>query len=239
MSLDSTTLSARSVALSLLLGSHPDRMSTADLVRAGDHFAIPAATMRVALSRAVASGDLRRSEGDYLLGDRLAARQRHQDEAVQDTETAWTGSWELAVSVVAGRPGAERAALRDRLTAYRLAELREGVWTRPANLRRPRAYADDGVLTTFTATPTENPVALAAELWDLQGWASTGRSLLAMLAAAREPAPRLAAAAHLVRHLSADPLLPATLLPPAWPAAQMRAAYADYQAELRALAIGG
>ena len=31
---------------------------------------------------------------------------------------------------------------------------------------------------------------------------------------------------------------PATLLPADWPAAQMRAAYAGYQAELRALALG-
>ena len=231
-------LPARSVVLSLLLGSHPDRMAAADLVRAGEHFGIPASTTRVALTRAVAAGDLRRDAGDYLLGERLAARQRRQDEAVLDAETPWDGGWELAVVVVTGRPGPERAALRERLASYRLAELREGVWTRPANLRRPLSYADDTVLSTFTATPDEDPVALAAGLWDLRAWAAAGRQLVDQLAVTTEPAPRLAVAAQVVRHLASDPLLPAALLPRDWPAAAMRAAYADYQAELRALAIG-
>lgn len=231
-------LPARSVVLSLLLGSHPDRMSTADLVRAGEHFGIPAATTRVALTRAVAAGDLRRSEGDYVLGERLARRQRRQDEAVLDAETPWDGGWELAVVVVAGRPGPERAALRERLASYRLAELREGVWTRPANLSRPRSYADDVVLSTFTATPDEDPVALASGLWDLRAWSAAGRQLVDLLAVTADPAPRLAVAAQVVRHLASDPLLPAVLLPRDWPAAAMRAAYARYQAELRALAIG-
>lgn len=238
MVVDLAPLPARSVVLSLLLGSHPDRMSTADLVRAGEHFGIPASTTRVALTRAVAAGDLRREDRDYVLGERLARRQRRQDEAVLDAETPWEGGWELAVVVVAGRPGPERAALRERLSSYRLAELREGVWTRPANLRRPREYADDVVLSTFTATPDEDPVALAAGLWDLRAWAASGRQLVDLLAVTSDPAPRLAVAAQVVRHLASDPLLPAALLPRDWPAAAMRAAYAGYQAELRALAIG-
>ncbi|WP_307855983.1 PaaX family transcriptional regulator C-terminal domain-containing protein [Nocardioides faecalis] len=233
-----TPLSARSVVLSLLLGSHPDRMSAAALVRAAAHFAVPAPTARVALTRAVAAGDLRREDGDYLLGERLAARQRRQDEAVLDAERERDGTWEVAVVVVTGRPGAERAALRDRLASYRLAELREGVWLRPANLRRPRSYADDPVLATALATPDADPRTLAAGLWDLTGWAATGRDLLAHLAARHDPALRLAAAAALVRHLATDPLLPRALLPADWPAQQMREAYAAYQDELRALAIG-
>ncbi|HWJ66879.1 MAG TPA: PaaX family transcriptional regulator C-terminal domain-containing protein [Nocardioides sp.] len=237
MPVDLAPLPARSVVLSLLLGSHPDRMSSAELVRAGEHFGIPAATTRVALTRAVASGDLRRSDGDYVLGERLARRQRRQDEAVLDAETAWDGSWEMAVVVVAGRSGPERAALRERLASYRLAELREGVWARPANLRRPRAYADDVVLSTFIATPDEDAATLAAGLWDLRGWAGAGRELLDLLAVTTEPAPRLAVAAHVVRHLASDPLLPAALLPADWPAGAMRTSYAAYQAELRTLAV--
>ena len=239
---DLTPLSARSVMLSLLLGSHPDRMSAADLVRAGEHFGIPAATARVALTRAVAAGDLQRVDGDpgrYCLGERLAARQRRQDEAVLDAETGWDGDWEMAVVVVAGRTGAERAALRDRLASYRLAELREGVWTRPANLRRPRGYADEMVLSTFTARPDDDPVVLARQLWDLHAWAAEGRALLTRLEATREPAERLAVAAHVVRHLAVDPLLPTALLPADWPAGAMRTAYAGYQDELRSLwAVG-
>jgi phenylacetic acid degradation operon negative regulatory protein len=229
-------LPARSVVLSLLLGSHPDRMSPAMLTRAGEHFGIPASTLRVALTRAVAAGDLVRVDGDYVLGERLVRRQRRQDEAVEDAETPWDGSWEMAVVVVTGRSGADRAALRELLTEHRLAELREGVWTRPANLRRPRRYADDPVLRSFRAEP-DDPAALARDLWDLDAWAAEGRRLLAELDRVREPAPRLVAAAALVRHLASDPLLPPALLPADWPSALMRSGYAAYQAELRDLAL--
>lgn len=242
MAADLKPLPARSVVLSLLLGSHPDRMTPAQVTSAGEHFGIPASTLRVALTRAVAAGDLRRVDGDYVLGDRLVARQTHQDEAVEDAtaqhaETAWDGTWEMAVIVVSGRSGSERAALRDTLAAARLAELREGVWTRPANLRRSPTYAGDPVLSTFRARPDDDPAQLARELWDLTGWAADGRALLGRLASTRAPAPRLAVAAHVVRHLTADPLLPRELLPPDWPGEALRAAYADYQAELRTLAI--
>ncbi|MEZ0577350.1 PaaX family transcriptional regulator C-terminal domain-containing protein [Nocardioides sp. MH1] len=232
-------LPARSVVLSLLLGSHPDRMSPAQVTRAGEHFGIPASTLRVALTRAVAAGDLVREHGDYVLGERLVARQRRQDEAVEDAGTAWDGDWEMAVVVVTGRSGAERATLREKLTTARLAELREGVWTRPANLGRGPAYAGDPVLATFRARPDDDPGRLARELWDLRGWAKDGRDLLDQLARTSKPAPRLAVAAHVVRHLTDDPLLPPELLPRDWPGAALREAYAAYQAELRALTITG
>lgn len=234
---DLAPLPARSVVLSLLLGSHPDRMSPAELTRAGEHFGIPASTLRVALTRAVAAGDLRRLNGDYVLGERLVARQRRQDEAVEDAETPWDGTWEMAVVVVTGRSGAQRAALRETLAAHRLAELREGVWTRPANLRRPAAYAGDPVLDTFRSRPDGDPAELAGRLWDLDGWASLGRDLLGLLERTTDPAPRLAVAAHVVRHLTADPLLPRDLLPADWPGEALRSAYAGYQAEVRRLTL--
>ncbi len=237
MSHDLKPLPARSVVLSLLLGSHPDRLSPAQLTRAGEHFGIPSPTLRVALTRAVAAGDLVRTDGDYTLGERLVRRQRRQDEAVEDAETDWDGTWEMAAVVVTGRPGPERAALRELLTAHRLAELREGLWVRPANLRRPRRYADDPVLTTFTGRPDGDPAAVAARLWDLDGWAAEGRRWVDRLERTRDPALRLAAAAHLVRHLAGDPLLPTALLPADWPGAALRSTYAAYQAELRDLAV--
>lgn len=245
-SVDIAPLSARSVMLSLVLGAHPARLNSADLVRAGEHFGIPAATSRVALTRAIASGDLTRAApgsgtgpADYLLGPRLAARHRHQEEAVLDAETPWDGDWEMAVVVVTGRSATERSALRERLASYRLAEVREGVWTRPANLRRTREYVGEAVLSTFTARPDEDPAALAAALWDLGGWVDDGRRLLARLESTGEPASRLAVAAALVRHLATDPLLPAALLPSDWPADAMRTAYLSYESDLRAVAFGG
>jgi phenylacetic acid degradation operon negative regulatory protein len=195
--------------------------------------------MRVALTRAVAAGDLTRTDGDYALGSRLRARQRHQDEALDPgARVAWDASWELAVVVVTGRSGADRAALRTALTSARLAEPREGVWTRPANLARPRAYAADPVLTCLRATPDGDPRELSAVLWDLDGWSARTRTLLGELAATTEPASRLAVAAGLVRHLATDPLLPDELLPRDWPGALARATYDAYQAELRDLALG-
>lgn len=232
-------LAARSVVLSLLLGSHPDRMSPADVTRAGEHFGIPASTLRVALTRAVAAGDLVRVDGDYVLGDRLVQRQRRQDEAVEDAGLPWDGDWEMAVVVVGGRPGPDRAALREELARHRLAELREGVWLRPANLRRPTAYAADPVLSCFRSRPEGDPAEVAGQLWDLPAWAVEGRRLLRALERARDPAPRLAVAAHLVRHLTADPLLPPELLPASWPGAELRSAYAAYQAELRRMGVAG
>lgn len=234
---DLKPLPARSVVLSLLLGSPQHRWSPADLTRAGEQFGIPASTLRVALTRAVASGDLGRVDGSYVLGERLAARQRRQDEAVEDAETDWDGRWEMAVVTVTGRTGPERASLRDTLARHRLAELREAVWTRPANLRRARGYAAEPVLTTFLAVPDRDPVRLAGELWDLDGWAAEGHRLVERLAATHEPALRLAAAALLVRHLAGDPLLPAPLLPADWPGTELRSVYASYQAELRELAV--
>lgn len=227
-------LSARSALLSLMLGAHPDPLTPADLARAGQFLGIAPATVRVALTRAVNDGDLRRTDDGYRLGERLVQRQAHQDEAVRVADKAWDGSWEMAVVVTGGRPGAERAVLRDALKAHRLAELREGVWTRPANLRRPRF--SDPVLRDFIATPEQDPAELAASLWDLAGWNRDAARLLERLASTPEPALRLATAAAIVRHLSTDPLLPVELRPSGWPAASLREAYSAYQRELSELA---
>ncbi|MYS54788.1 PaaX domain-containing protein, C- domain protein, partial [Streptomyces sp. SID6013] len=70
-----------------------------------------------------------------------------------------------------------------------------------------------------------------ARLWPLDDWADTARALLAHVDLARRPAGRLTAFAAVVRHLLADPVLPAELLPPHWPGAALRDAYARYQRE--------
>lgn len=233
-------LSARSAVLSLMLGSHPARWSPAQLAGAGALFGIAPSTLRTALTRAVAAGDLARVDGDYVLGERLARRQRRQDEAVEDAETAWDGRWEMAVVVVAGRSGVERAALRENLSGRRMAELREGVWMRPANLRRPLGLEDDPVLEVLRAEPHGDPVTLTGRLWDLASWTDAAHGLLKAFEAttSRSPAERLATAAALVRHLTTDPLLPADLLPGSWPGGELRASYAQYRDELRGLTTG-
>ena len=226
-------LTARSVVLSLLLGAHPRGMTARELTLAGEYFGIAPTTVRVALTRAVAAGDLRREDANYRLGaDLLARRLRQEDDT---TAGPWDRTWEMAVVVVAGRGSSERAALRDALAAARLAELREGVWLRPANLRRVPPYATDPVLRTFRTEPDEDPVALAATLWDLAGWAREAHATLELFEATSEPAPRLTVAAHLVRHLTTDPLLPVELWPDGWPAPLLRRTYAEYQGELRSV----
>ncbi|MFD7073451.1 PaaX domain-containing protein, C- domain protein [Nocardioides sp. NPDC059952] len=227
-------LSARSTILSLMLGAHPNPLTPADLARAGQFFGIAPATVRVAATRAVNDGDLVRSGAGYRLGERLVQRQAHQDEAVHTADKPWDGSWEMAIVVTTGRPGPERAVLRDALKAHRLAELREGVWTRPANLQRPRF--SDPVLQDFDAVPGQDPAELAAYLWDLAGWTREAEHLLERLTSTPEPALRLATAAAIVRHLSDDPLLPVELRPADWPAANLRETYGAYQRELSELA---
>lgn len=229
---DLRPLSARSVVLSLLLGAHPPELPVRDLVRAVEPFGVGGSTLRAALSRMVAAGDLRRTDAVYGLSDRLLSRQRRQDDAVHPRTRAWSGDWEMVVITATGRGPAERADLRARLTALRLAELREGVWLRPANLRRSLPGDLEQVAQHYTARPDRPATELAASLWPLDAWAATARSLLAHVARTDRPADRLTAFAAVVRHLLADPVLPPELLPDDWPGAALRSAYTDYQGEL-------
>ncbi|MFD5223312.1 PaaX family transcriptional regulator C-terminal domain-containing protein [Streptomyces tendae] len=224
-------LSARSVVLSLLLGTHPPELPARDLVRLVEGFDVGASTVRAALSRMAAAGDLRRTDTGYRLSERLLERQRRQDEALRPHTRAWDGDWETLVITATGRGPAARAELRTGLTALRLAELREGVWLRPANLDRPLPAGLDGVTERLVSRPEAPARELAARLWPLGEWADTARALLAHVHRARRPADRLTAFAAVVRHLLADPVLPAELLPADWPGTALREAYERYQRE--------
>ncbi|GGX02833.1 hypothetical protein GCM10010297_25820 [Streptomyces malachitofuscus] len=225
-------LSARSVVLSLLLGIHPPELTAKELGRLVEGFDVGGSTLRAALSRMVAAGDLRRTDAGYRLSDRLLDRQRRQDESLRPRTRAWDGDWELLVITATGRGPAERADLRSRLAALRLAELREGVWLRPDNLERRLPAGLDGVAERCTARPARPAGELAASLWPLDAWSATARALLGHIDRAARPAGRLTAFAAVVRHLLADPVLPAALLPADWPGEALRAVYAGYRREL-------
>ncbi|GGS30794.1 PaaX family transcriptional regulator C-terminal domain-containing protein [Actinokineospora fastidiosa] len=231
-------VSARSALLSMLLGAHPPTMSARELVAAVGLVGVAESAARAALSRMVAAGDLDRADGRYTLSPRLLARQRRQDAAVHPETTPWHGEWETVVVTATGRDPADRAALRADLAALRLAELREGVWLRPDNLRR--AWPDTVATATLrlTARPDQDPADLAAALWDLPAWAAHGRALLEAIATAADPATRFAAVAMSVRHLLTDPVLPPALLPADWPGDALRARYAEYRAWLMATRVG-
>ncbi|MFJ9713560.1 PaaX family transcriptional regulator C-terminal domain-containing protein [Streptomyces sp. NPDC101234] len=236
---DLRPLSARSVVLSLLLGTHPPQLPVKDLIRLVEPFGVGGSTLRAALSRMTASGDLRRTDDAvYGLSDRLLARQRRQDEAVRPRTRTWHGDWEMLVITATGRGPAERADLRARLTALRLAELREGVWLRPANLTRPLPAGLADLAQSYTARPDRPAPELAATLWPLTAWSATARALLTRAAGSRLPADRLTVFAAAVRHLLADPVLPPELLPPHWPGDELRTAYAGYRAQLGAAGEG-
>lgn len=227
-------MTARSVVLSVLLGAHPAWATAAELIRLTADFDIREATLRVALTRMVGAGDLVRSEDGYRLSDRLLARQRRQDDAINPQLTPWDGAWATLVITSVGVDARIRAGLRTTLQQNRFAEMREGVWLRPDNVsvtlpddvlsrgRMMRGYDDD-------------PAELAGQLWDLAEWAHTGRRLLDDMQAAGDVPGRFIAAAGMVRHLVTDPVLPDELLPDGWPGAQLRDAYAQFAAELVAL----
>ena len=239
-------LSARSVVASVLLGTHPPRLSAAALVELCGRFGISGGTTRVALSRMVAAGELAAEDGHYrLTGPGLLSRQRTQDDALEPPSRPWTGDWRMAVVVSSGRAAADRIELRRAFADARFARWREGVWLRPDNLARPAAALPvEAPVRWLSTRPDDDPAALAGELWDLGGWSARGAVLLA--AAPEEPgdlvasdpewaAGVFAAAAATLRHLRTDPLLPEALLPPAWPAERLRARYGLYLVAIQRL----
>jgi phenylacetic acid degradation operon negative regulatory protein len=190
----------------------------------------------------VDAGEVAAADGWYQLAGALVTRQARQSEGRHPQLRPWSGSWQLHVVQAEPRPAAARADLRRAATALHLAELREGVWTRPDNLDPGRLPEARAVLAdqcrAFESRPVPGDVAgLVAELWDLDAWARRAADLDAEMAGvvmrldqgdtdALRPGWELAAA--VLRHLLADPLLPPALLPAAWPGASLRATFEDY-----------
>ncbi len=225
----------------MLLGTHPPLLPVRTVVRTTELFGISEGTTRVALSRLVSDRDVIAEGSRYRLSDRLVARQRRLDEGRVPATQPWRGTWEMAVATPAVHAGLGRAALGRDLAALRLGELQAGVWARPANLRREwptslrdRVWRFEARVPGRTAARWRPVQArdLAAGLWDLRGWAGRADALLAAFGSSDEPARRFAVAAAIVRHLQADPLLPASLLPSRWPGGRLRRAYAGYEQEL-------
>jgi len=220
-------LTARSVVLSVLLGAHPAWSTAAELLRLTSDFGIREPTLRVALTRMTGGGDLVRSEDGYRLSDRLLARQRRQDDALNPATREWNGDWITVVVTAVGTEARTRAALRTALMDHRFGELREGIWLRPDNLDGQLPAIADGRVRVLS-TRDDNPAELAHQLWDLRDWSKTGHRLLREMTAATDVPDRFIVAAAMVRHLLVDPVLPAGLLPADWPADRVRTAYAEF-----------
>jgi phenylacetic acid degradation operon negative regulatory protein len=219
------------VVLSVLLGAHPAWATTAQLVSLTADFGIKDNALRVALTRMVGAGDLVRSDDGYRLSDRLLARQRRQDDAINPRTRPWDGTWITAVVTAVGADARSRAWLRTALQHNRFGELREGVWLRPANLVVELPGEVLGRVRILQARDRD-PAELAGQLWDLTGWAKAGHRLLRDLGGATGIPEGFASAAAVVRHLLTDPVLPAELLPADWPGEQLRDSYAEFAATL-------
>ena len=217
--------------LSVLLGAHPAWATAAELIRLTADFGIREPTLRVALTRMVGAGDLVRSADGYRLSDRLLARQRRQDDALDPKLRPWDGTWSTLVITSVGTDAKTRATLRTTLQAKRFGELREGVWMRPANLDLQLTDDLRGRVRVLQARDGDS-AGLVDALWDLPTWVGAGRRLLDDLSGASDVPARFVAAAATVRHLLADPVLPGELLPDDWPGAALRQAYHDFAAEL-------
>lgn len=232
---DERPLTARSVLLSTLLGAHPPELPARVLVRSGELFGIAEGTVRVALSRMLAAGEVEQAEdGRYRLAGRLLERQRRQDESRRPVPRRWRGAWLTAVVTAEGRTASGRVALRAAMRDLRMAELRAGVWLRPDNLRLARP--DDGQCTWLSSRPEGDPVELAARLWDLDAWAARAEELRERMRRTRldSLAPGFVLSAAVLRHFQADPLLPDELLPPDWPGAVLREKYSAFDSAFQA-----
>ncbi len=231
-------LTARSVLASALLGMDPPELPVAQLVRLTSLFGINENRARVALSRMVAAGEATSDgAGLYRLAGPLVARQSRQSVSRSGATAPFDGRWSLAVVTTTGSAADVRQARRAALAYARLGELREGVWMRPANIHVALPPAHDADVELMSAWP-DDPMRLASRLWDLSAWSVRAGILLDGLAALAPDGPEALApgfelSAAVLRHLQADPLLPAELLPDDWPGTPLRVAYDTWDARYR------
>jgi phenylacetic acid degradation operon negative regulatory protein len=224
---------------SALLGTEPAQLPVAQLVRLSGLFGISENRARVALSRMVGAGEATTDgSGRYRLAGHLVDRQRRQSRSRSGRLDPYDGSWAVVVVTTSGSTAEVRGARRRALSYARLAELREGVWMRPANVEVVLPAALDADLERMVARPTE-PGRLVERLWDVAAWSAGAADLLAALHALVPEGPGALApgfelSAAVLRHLQADPLLPADLLPEGWPGDRLRATYDEWDLRYRA-----
>ena len=235
-------LNARSLALSALLGTHPPTLPASSLVRLAELFGMNGGTMRTALSRMAAAGDVIMGDGGYSLAPRLRQRQAAQDAGLTNAHGAWDGSWHLAVALADQRELADRRQIRAVMANARFAEVRPTAWMRPSNLPAPDLGADWAVTTGPIVGRSDAEI--AAGLWDLGDLATRAHALVRRLEVATDrldradPAavpPAFTLSAVVVRFLRSEPLLPEALTPPTWPLPRLRDHYARFEADLHAM----
>ena len=228
-------LSARSVILSALLGTHPPTLPGRSLVAFSELFGIRPGTARTSLSRMVTNGELISADGRYSLAGRLLERQREQDDGQTASTSDWRGDWIIAIAASDRRSLAERRAFRESMVGSRLAELRPDIWMRPANTPRPPRSAD--VLITSGPLDCDDVDDLVGRLWPLSELEATAQRLHDALTRQRSAIDggevaqlpqTFTVAAAAVRFLRIEPQLPVALAPPTWTATALRPLYDEY-----------
>jgi phenylacetic acid degradation operon negative regulatory protein len=160
-------LNPRSIVLSVLLGSHPPQMPVHRILEFTSLFDLADGTVRTALSRMVAAGDLVNDDGTYRLADRLVERQAQQDAGRRDPPIEWDGTWWTVATLSDRRSMAERREFRSRAVGARLGELRPDLWLRPGNI--PVATDLPGALVVRGPMVGGDERHLVRQLWDLDG----------------------------------------------------------------------
>ncbi len=230
---------------STLLGVDPPRLPARALVRSGELFGLREGATRTALSRMAASGEVTTDDGHYALAGSLLERHARQQSARRPTDAPWDGTWVAAIVTGDRRSAPDRAAFREAASRLKLVEIREGLWMRPGE---PHA-ATPGARETVDSQATwlrdirpDDPRALLLSS-DIEAWADEAVALLAQMDR-WQPAlderrtdalgETFVIDADVVRHLVADPDLPAELVGDDWPAAALRNAFSRFDTAFKA-----
>ncbi len=192
------------------------------------------------------AGEVVADDAHYALTGPLLERHRRQQAARgRNRSERWDGTWTAAVVTASRRPASERAAFRHAAERLKLAELRDGVWVRPGDVPATDGRAGEVVgsqATWWRGILPDAPGELVAA-FDLDTWAAGAENLIEEM---RSWQPALDAhrtdalgetfviAAAVLRHLVADPQLPAELLPAEWPGERLRATFDTFDAAFKA-----
>jgi phenylacetic acid degradation operon negative regulatory protein len=223
--------SARSLTLSVLLGSHPPRLSVASLIDFCSLFGVTPGAVRTALSRMVGAGELEPDDGGYRVAGELLERQRQQDVGRIPPSDEWDRSWWTAIPLADSRSVGERRRFRSVMLGSTMGELRPDVWMRPANIAGPRA--DSRLLVSRGEPASETIDALVERLWDVASLDRRARLLLGAIDDDDADLPRrFIALAACLQYLRTEPQLPRQLAP-ARTAEELRRRYGPAEARFQ------
>ncbi|MDX2381969.1 MAG: PaaX domain-containing protein, C- domain protein [Acidimicrobiia bacterium] len=201
---------ARSLVLSVLLGSDPPRLPVGALIDFCSLFDIADGTVRTALSRMVASGEIDSADGAYVLTGDLLQRRRQQDVGRGATPYEWDGSWWTAVALADARDITERRQFRSAMEGAKMGELRPTAWMRPSNIGPPPARRD--LIVSRGDLPPAVSNSLVDRLWRLEALDRRAGELLAVVQPDSDDlAKRFIALATCLRYLRTEPQLPRAL----------------------------